>query len=160
MGHVMLMGLGSSGDVNPLLGIGTALRDRGHDVTFVSAPQFESAASSIGADFHPIGTAAEYDAVYADPDLWHPRRGLGVFFPYAAGRRSRRLVIKTMGLVVRGQKINRCWTQCGAVPSTDGPGESTPESSPTGISAPAAFGSRTLMPIVCDTSLGYSTSRT
>lgn len=84
MGHVMLMGLGSSGDVNPLLGIGVALRDRGHRVTLVSAPQFGSAATSIGAEFHAIGTAEDYDAIYADPDLWHPRRGLGVFFPYAA----------------------------------------------------------------------------
>lgn len=84
MGHVMLMGLGSSGDVNPLLGIGVGLRDRGHRVTLVSAPQFRSAASTIGADFCGIGTAEEYDDVYADPDLWHPRRGLGVFFPYAA----------------------------------------------------------------------------
>jgi len=81
----MLMGLGSSGDVNPLLGIGAALQERGHRVTLVSAPQFASAASSIGADFFGIGTAEEYEAIYADPDLWHPRRGLGVFFPYAAG---------------------------------------------------------------------------
>jgi len=84
VGHVMLMGLGSSGDVNPLLGIGAALRDRGHATTLISAPQFASAASAIGADFTSIGSAEEYDAVYADPELWHPRRGLGVFFPYAA----------------------------------------------------------------------------
>jgi len=80
----MLMGLGSSGDVNPLLGISVALRERGHRVSLVSAPQFESAALSIGADFHSIGTAEDYDAIYAHPDLWHPRRGLRVFFPYAA----------------------------------------------------------------------------
>ena len=85
----MLMGLGSSGDVNPLLGIGDALRERGHRVTLVSAPQFASAALSIGADFFGIGTAEEYKAIYADPDLWHPRRGLGVFFPYAAGLSDR-----------------------------------------------------------------------
>lgn len=53
-------------------------------MTLVSAPQFGAAASSIGVEFHGIGTADEYDAIYADPDLWHPRRGLGVFFPYAA----------------------------------------------------------------------------
>ena len=84
VGHVILVGLGSSGDVNPLLGIGSALRDRGHRTTLVSAPQFRHAATSIGAGFSPLGSAEEYDAVYADPDLWHPRRGLGVFFPYAA----------------------------------------------------------------------------
>jgi UDP:flavonoid glycosyltransferase YjiC (YdhE family) len=85
MGHIFLMGLGSWGDLNPLLGIGVALRERGHHTTLVSAPQFASAASSIGADFFGIGTSEAYEGIYADPDLWHPRRGLGVFFPYAAG---------------------------------------------------------------------------
>ena len=80
MGHVMLMGLGSMGDVNPLLRIGVALGDRRHRVTLISASQFESAASSIGTDFTSVGTAEAYDAVYADADPWHPRRGLGVFF--------------------------------------------------------------------------------
>ncbi|HSR42362.1 MAG TPA: glycosyltransferase [Longimicrobiales bacterium] len=85
MANVLLVGLGSSGDVNPLLGIGSALADRGHRTTLVSAPPFAHAAAAIGADFSPIGTREEYEAVYAHPHLWHPRRGLGVFFPYAAG---------------------------------------------------------------------------
>ena len=85
MGHVILMGLGSAGDVNPLLGIGASLRERGHRTSLISAPQFETAASGIGADFYGVGTAEQYEAIYADPDLWHARRGLGVFFPYAGG---------------------------------------------------------------------------
>lgn len=88
MGHFMLMGLGSSGDVNPLLGIGAGLTTRGHRVSLISAPQFAPAAAAVGADFFGVGSAQDYAAVYADPDLWHPRRGLGVFFPYAAGLSS------------------------------------------------------------------------
>jgi UDP:flavonoid glycosyltransferase YjiC (YdhE family) len=79
------VGLGSSGDVNPLLGVASGLKERGHETTLISAPQFSSAAESVGADFSALGTAEAYDQIYADPDLWHPRRGLGVFFPYAAG---------------------------------------------------------------------------
>jgi rhamnosyltransferase subunit B len=85
MRHVILVGLGSSGDVNPLLGIAGALHVRGHRTTLLSAPQFRPAADSVGADFAPLGDAEEYERIYAHPDLWHPRRGLGVFFPYAAG---------------------------------------------------------------------------
>ena len=82
---MILVGLGSSGDVHPLLGIGEAMRLRGHECVVVSAPRFEASARSIGAGFAPLGTAEAYDAVYAHPDLWHPRRGLRVFFSYAAG---------------------------------------------------------------------------
>jgi rhamnosyltransferase subunit B len=85
VGLVILVGLGSSGDVNPLLGIAMGLKARGHDTVLISAPGFRESAESVGAQFAPLGTAEAYDAVYADPDLWHPRRGLGVFFPYAAG---------------------------------------------------------------------------
>jgi UDP:flavonoid glycosyltransferase YjiC (YdhE family) len=58
---------------------------RGHRTTLLSAPQFRPAADSVGADFAALGTAEAYERIYAHPDLWHPRRGLGVFFPYVAG---------------------------------------------------------------------------
>ncbi len=84
MARIVLMGLGSSGDVNPLLGLARALRDRGHETVVVAPPPFQRAAEGVGATFAPLGTAARYEALYAHPDLWHPRKGLGVFFPYAA----------------------------------------------------------------------------
>lgn len=82
MGHFIMVAIGSSGDVNPFLGIATALRGRGHQATLVSAPQFASAAASVGADFVALGTADAYEAIYEDPDLWHPRRGLRIYFSY------------------------------------------------------------------------------
>lgn len=85
MGRAILVGLGSSGDVHPLLGIAEGMQRRGHECVVVSAPRFEASARSVGAGFSPLGTAEAYDAVYAHPDLWHPRRGLRVFFSYAAG---------------------------------------------------------------------------
>lgn len=85
MARVILVGLGSSGDVHPLLGIAEGMQRRGHDCVLVSAPTFEESAESVGVAFSPVGTAEAYDAVYAHPDLWHPRRGLKVFFSYAAG---------------------------------------------------------------------------
>jgi rhamnosyltransferase subunit B len=82
MGHFIMVALGSSGDVNPFLGIAAALRGRGHRTTLLSAPQFANAAASVGADFVALGTADAYDAIYEDPDLWHPRRGLRIYFSY------------------------------------------------------------------------------
>lgn len=86
MGHFLMVALGSSGDVNPFLGIALRLRNRGHETTLLSAPCFSGAAEAVGADFAPLGTAAEYDAMYENPDLWHPRRGLRLYFSYLAGR--------------------------------------------------------------------------
>lgn len=94
MGSVLLVALGSSGDVNPLLGIASALRERGHETTLISAPQFASAAESVGADFAPLGSSEAYDAIYEDPDLWHPLRGLRVYFGYLS-----RLVAQTADLI-------------------------------------------------------------
>lgn len=84
MGHFLMVALGSSGDVNPFLGIALALRNRGHGTTLLAAPRFSSAAEAVGAEFAALGTAEEYDAMYEDPDLWHPRRGLRIYFSYLA----------------------------------------------------------------------------
>jgi UDP:flavonoid glycosyltransferase YjiC (YdhE family) len=96
MGHFVLVALGSSGDVNPFLGMGVALRARGHRTTLLSAPQFAGAAASVGAEFHALGTAEAYDAIYEDPDLWHPRRGLRIYFSYLS-----ELVGETVRLIER-----------------------------------------------------------
>ncbi len=88
MARVLLLGLGSSGDLNPLLGLAAAFGERGHETVLLSAPPFRTAAEAVGARFVALGSADAYDRVYADPDLWHPRKGLGVFFPYVAGLSS------------------------------------------------------------------------
>jgi rhamnosyltransferase subunit B len=84
MGHFLVVALGSSGDVNPFLGIALTLRNRGHKTTLLSAPRFASGAEAVGAGFAALGTAETYDAMYEDPDLWHPRRGLRIYFSYLA----------------------------------------------------------------------------
>src|SRR5262249_14587434 len=73
--NVLLVPLGSSGDVHPFLGIGLALRDRGHDVTVLTAAYFEKLIRSLGLDCVGLGTVEEFERDLANPDLWHPRRG-------------------------------------------------------------------------------------
>lgn len=40
MPHVLLLPVGSHGDVHPFVGIGKALRDRGHRVTTITSEPF------------------------------------------------------------------------------------------------------------------------
>jgi UDP:flavonoid glycosyltransferase YjiC (YdhE family) len=76
--RILLCTIGSAGDVHPLIGVGRALRARGHDTTVVANPVFEDVARRHGLDFLPLGTREDYAAVMDDPDLWHPTRGFGV----------------------------------------------------------------------------------
>jgi UDP:flavonoid glycosyltransferase YjiC (YdhE family) len=76
--RTLLIALGSSGDVHPFVGIGLALRQRGHRVTLLTNGHFEPLVRQAGLDFHPVGSAADYERATEDPDLWHPRRGLEV----------------------------------------------------------------------------------
>lgn len=71
----LLIAIGSHGDVHPFVGIGLALRARGHGVTLMASGHFESLARRAGLDFAPAGTAEEYQALALRPELWHPMKG-------------------------------------------------------------------------------------
>lgn len=75
MRRVLLISLGTAGDVLPFVGVGIALQRRGHDVTLMANGHFESLAHRHGFDFVPIGSEQEYHDTLANPDLWHPVRG-------------------------------------------------------------------------------------
>ena len=74
----LLIPVGSAGDVHPYVGLGLALRRRGHDVTIATNPHFQPLIDRVGLKFIPLGTVAHYEAILANPDLWHPRKGLRV----------------------------------------------------------------------------------
>ena len=76
--RTVVIALGSAGDVHPLLGIAVTLRRRGHLVTFLTNPHFESLVRRTGLDFHPIGSEADYELATLDPNLWDPYKGLEV----------------------------------------------------------------------------------
>jgi rhamnosyltransferase subunit B len=82
----ILTPLGSSGDVHPFVGVGCALRARGHDVVIVTGGPFEDVVRRAGLGFHRMFSSEEYEAATKDPDLWHPRRGLRVVLRLATSR--------------------------------------------------------------------------
>ncbi|MCA9229792.1 MAG: glycosyltransferase [Planctomycetales bacterium] len=67
--------LGSYGDVHPIIGLGTALRARGHEVFVISNPYFQTIIESAGLKLLPLGTEEEYEALARHKDLWDPFRG-------------------------------------------------------------------------------------
>ena len=71
----LLAAVGSSGDVNPVIGLGAALRARGHEVELATNELFQPQVAAAGLAFVPLGTAAEAEGIMADPRLWHPIRG-------------------------------------------------------------------------------------
>ena len=73
--HFLLMPQGSSGDVNPLLGIGRELARRGHEVTVATCGYFAETVQRAGLRFVEQGTKEQYLTMVHHPDLWHPTRG-------------------------------------------------------------------------------------
>lgn len=73
--HVLLPTIGSAGDVLPVLALGKALQQRGHQATVVTNEIFEQLACDGGLDFIAMGSAEEGLAILDDPRLWHPTRG-------------------------------------------------------------------------------------
>ena len=82
--QVLLVAIGSHGDVLPFIALGVELRRRGHPVVLAAPALFEAAATRVGLQFHALVDQAAYDTVINEPDLWHPRRGVRVLFDFAA----------------------------------------------------------------------------
>ncbi len=76
--HFLLVALGSAGDVHPFVGIGRALRARGHRVTLITNPYFQSLVGAAGLEFVPVLTEEALLEGMRNPDLFHPHRGFSV----------------------------------------------------------------------------------
>jgi rhamnosyltransferase subunit B len=69
----LLLPLGTYGDVKPYLEIGTALKQRGHDVVIGTAEPFRETVKARGIAYEPILNRIEHSRCLADPELWHRR---------------------------------------------------------------------------------------
>ncbi len=76
--RVLLVPFGSHGDVHPFVGLGQALRARGHQVIFLINEYFGPLVRGLGFEMVALGDAAMFQEVMRDPDLWHPRRSFGI----------------------------------------------------------------------------------
>jgi rhamnosyltransferase subunit B len=85
---VVVVALGSAGDVHPNVGLALALNRRGHRVVLVAGVVFEPLARRVGLEFRGLGTEKDYYEALRDPDLWHPYRAFSVL--------ARRLILPSM----------------------------------------------------------------
>lgn len=86
--RIIVVGLGSAGDVHPKVALALELRRRGHEVVLVAPSLFTGLARSLDLDFEPVLRDEDYESALMDPDAWHPLRA---FFVVA-----RRLVLPSM----------------------------------------------------------------
>lgn len=89
--RVLLAPFVAAGDVHPLLGIGIALRDRGHQVTVATNDQFAPLVKRLGLAFVSTGTVDEYLAITRDPNLARPLNAVRVGFARSVIPLTRRL---------------------------------------------------------------------
>lgn len=85
---VLVVALGSAGDVHPNVGLALALKQRGHQVLLVAASVFAPLASRVGLEFHGLGTEKDFHDSLNDPDIWHPTRAFSVI--------ARRLILPSV----------------------------------------------------------------
>jgi len=74
--HILIIAIGSAGDVHPFLGLGRSFKERGHRVSFCANPVFQPLVERCGLRFLPVGTAEGYNAAMGNPALWNPRTSL------------------------------------------------------------------------------------
>ena len=75
---ILLVTVGSAGDVHPFVGLALRLRQRGHEVRIATNPHFAPLMSGLELPLHPLGTVGQFKAAISNPGLWHPIRGLDV----------------------------------------------------------------------------------
>ena len=78
--HILLVAVGTAGDLYPFLRIARELIARGRRVTLLAPVVHEAAVRRAGVPFHGLGTAEAYRAALEHPDVWHPRKGFRVLW--------------------------------------------------------------------------------
>lgn len=71
--RLSVVGVGTRGDVAPLMLLAEAIQSAGHQVRLVTHPEFEPTARHLGLDFRPIG--GSFQSLLASA---HGRRALGI----------------------------------------------------------------------------------
>lgn len=74
---ILLITIGSHGDVHPFIGIGRALTARGHRVRVGTNEYFATLVERAGLEFLQLGDSQTFARWLADPLVWHPHRGPG-----------------------------------------------------------------------------------
>jgi len=70
--HVVLISIGTDGDIFPYIGLGATLRARGHAVALATSEPYRALAEKQGLGFHALVSTEENRELFEHPDFWHP----------------------------------------------------------------------------------------
>jgi UDP:flavonoid glycosyltransferase YjiC (YdhE family) len=96
--------LGSAGDVNPLTWLAGLMRARGDDVVVIAHAGMAEVPRRAGLRTVAVGSAADHDAIVANPDLWHPDRAFSLLAA-TFGARAREMIPAIRAEVVPGKTV-------------------------------------------------------
>lgn len=68
--EIIICGLGTRGDIHPLVGLARLLIEQAHSVIFLSSDKFRPVIDGNGIPFHSIGTEKQYRDFYHDECAW------------------------------------------------------------------------------------------
>jgi rhamnosyltransferase subunit B len=103
--QVLLNPIGSIGDLHPYLGLGSALRQRGHAVTLIANPYYEKLIRKTGLDYVPLGTPEDLEGFWRDPKMWRPWTGWKVSLDWSVIRPMRQAYQAIADRYVPGQTV-------------------------------------------------------
>jgi rhamnosyltransferase subunit B len=69
---VIMVTVGTDGDVLPYVGLGAKLRARGHRVRLAAAAPYQGLAEAHGLELHALISKDENDELFNNPDFWNP----------------------------------------------------------------------------------------
>ncbi len=79
---ILLITLGSRGDINPIICLGLALKNKGHEVTIISSEVYGAIVTASGLSFITCSTASEYHNVINNPDFYDAQKSFKVIAQY------------------------------------------------------------------------------
>lgn len=69
---IIVIALGSDGDINPMIAIARELQSKGNTVEFLASGYFEEKVKALGLQFFAIGDPSLYEKALQSKDVWHP----------------------------------------------------------------------------------------
>ena len=76
---ILVIAVGSLGDVNPFLILALKLMSKGHEVVFCASEKFGKLIEGHGLRFLAHSSLKEYEELTQDPDLWHYRKAMPTY---------------------------------------------------------------------------------
>jgi rhamnosyltransferase subunit B len=90
---ILIVAVGSHGDVLPFIGLSRELLERGHDVRLFASGTFAPMAAEAGLPFVEVLSAAEYHRFLADRDATDPMKGMALLAKAVIGSQRRCLAL-------------------------------------------------------------------